>query len=87
MIQRKKPGISNLLTIYSALTDISIKTLEEMYETKNYQVFKADLAEIVADALRPIQSKYFEIMNGTELDKILDQGAEKSSLGCTKKIS
>jgi tryptophanyl-tRNA synthetase len=41
-------------------------------------VFKADLAEVVADALRPIQSKYFEIMNGTELDDILDKGAEKA---------
>lgn len=83
---KKKPGISNLLTIYSALTDISVKTLEEMYETKNYQVFKADLAEIVADALRPIQSKYFEIMNGTELDKILDQGAEKARLVAQRKL-
>lgn len=83
---KKKPGISNLLTIYSALTDISIKTLEEMYETKNYQVFKADLAEIVADTLRPIQSKYFEIMNGTELDKILDQGAEKARLVAQRKL-
>lgn len=83
---KKKPGISNLLTIYSALTDVSIKTLEEMYETKNYQVFKADLAEIVADALRPIQSKYFEIMNGTELDKILDQGAEKARLVAQRKL-
>lgn len=83
---KKKPGISNLLTIYSALTDISIKTLEEMYETKNYQVFKADLAEIVADALRPIQSKYFEIMNGTELDKILDQGAEKARVVAQRKL-
>lgn len=75
---KKKPGISNLLTIYSALTDYSIKELEEKYEDKNYQVFKADLAEVVADALRPIQSKYFEIMNGTELDDILDKGAEKA---------
>ena len=83
---KKKPGISNLLTIYSALTDISIKTLEEMYETKNYQVFKADLAEIVADALRPIQSKYFKIMNGIELDKILDQGAEKARLVAQRKL-
>ena len=69
---KKKPGISNLLTIYSALTDTPIKELEEQYMGKNYQVFKADLAEVVADALRPIQQRYFEIMNSTELDKILD---------------
>ncbi|MBN2268723.1 MAG: tryptophan--tRNA ligase [Acholeplasmataceae bacterium] len=83
---KKKPGISNLLTIYSALTEYSIKQLEEMYEDKNYQVFKADLAEIVADALRPIQSKYFEIMNGTELDKILDHGAEKARVVAQRKL-
>jgi tryptophanyl-tRNA synthetase len=84
---KKKPGISNLLTIYSALTDYSIKTLEEMYESKNYQSFKADLAEIVADALRPIQSKYFEIMNSSELDKILDQGADKARLVAQRKLA
>jgi len=83
---KKKPGISNLLTIYSALTDHSIKQLEEMYENKNYQVFKNDLAEVVADAIRPIQSKYFEIMNSTELDKILDQGAEKARHVASKKL-
>jgi len=83
---KKKPGISNLLTIYSALTDHSIKQLEEMYENKNYQVFKNDLAEVVADAIRPIQSKYFEIMNSTELDRILDQGAEKARHVASKKL-
>lgn len=83
---KKKPGISNLLTIYSALTDHSIKQVEEMYENKNYQVFKNDLAEVVADAIRPIQSKYFEIMNSTELDKILDQGAEKARHVASKKL-
>lgn len=84
---KKKPGISNLLTIYSALTDQPIKVIEELYEGKNYQTFKADLAEIVADALRPIQSKYFEIMNGTELDKILDEGAEKARMVAQRKLT
>ena len=83
---KKKPGISNLMTIYSALTDISIKDLEDNYQDKNYQIFKSDLAEVVADTLRPIQSRYFEIMNGTELDKVLDQGRDVAQKVAQKKL-
>jgi tryptophanyl-tRNA synthetase len=68
---RNKPGISNLLQIYSSLTDYSIKDLEKKYADSNYATFKDDLAEIVVDALRPIQQKYFEIINDTKLDEIL----------------
>ena len=81
-----KPGISNLLQIYASLTDYSIKELEKKYEHSSYAVFKADLAEIVADALRPIQQRYFEIINGTELDDILDRGRERAQLIASRKM-
>lgn len=83
---KKKPGISNLLTIYSSLTDEPIKDLEKKYKDKSYSVFKADLAEIVADALRPIQQMYFEYINNPRLDEILDQGAERARLIASRKI-
>jgi tryptophanyl-tRNA synthetase len=81
-----KPGISNLLTIYSSLTDLSIKDLEKKYENSSYAQFKADLAEIVADALRPIQQKYFDIINSPDLDDILTRGAERARLIANRKI-
>ncbi len=83
---KKKPGISNLLTIYSSLTLEPIKELEQKYKEKSYSVFKADLAEIVADALRPIQQRYFEFINNPKLDEILDQGAERARLIASRKI-
>ncbi|MCR3906311.1 MAG: tryptophan--tRNA ligase [Tenericutes bacterium] len=83
---RNKPGISNLLQIYSSLTDYSIKDLEKKYADSNYATFKDDLAEIVVDALRPIQQKYFEIINDTKLDEILNQGAERASVIASRKM-
>lgn len=83
---KKKPGISNLLTIYSSLTNEPIKELEAKYIDKSYAVFKADLAEIVADSLRPIQQKYFDYINSSKLDEILDQGAERARLLASRKI-
>lgn len=83
---KKKPGISNLLTIYSSLTNEPIKEIEIKYEDKSYSAFKADLAEIVADALRPIQQMYFEYINNPRLDEILDQGAERARLIASRKI-
>ncbi|MBU1093297.1 MAG: tryptophan--tRNA ligase [Firmicutes bacterium] len=83
---KKKPGISNLLTIYSSLTNETIKEVEKKYKGKSYSAFKADLAEIVADSLRPIQQMYFEYINNPRLDEILDQGAERAKLIASRKI-
>ncbi|MDL0434585.1 MULTISPECIES: tryptophan--tRNA ligase [unclassified Niallia] len=81
-----KPGVSNLLSIYSILSGKSIASLEEMYEGKGYGDFKADLAEVVVDTLRPIQEKYNELMNSPELDEILDLGAEKANKAANKMV-
>ena len=73
-----KPGISNLLSIYSSLTDESIDALQEKYKDSNYGVFKADLAEIVSDFLTAFQEKYEYYLNSEELDTILDNGRDKA---------
>jgi tryptophanyl-tRNA synthetase len=83
---KKKPGISNLLQIYASLTDYTIKELEEKYKDSNYATFKAELAEIVIDAIRPIQQKYFQIINDTKLDDILNQGADRARFVAGRKI-
>ena len=85
--KENKPGVSNLLTIYSALTNISIKDLEEKYQDSNYGTFKNDLAEVVANEIKPIHEKYHTIIKSKELDEILDQGRDRARLIASRKIS
>jgi tryptophanyl-tRNA synthetase len=74
-----KPGVSNLLTIYSVLSGISIEDLEKKYEGCGYGDFKKDLVEVTVNALAPIQERYNEIRNSEELIKILEDGAARAN--------
>ncbi|WP_027408927.1 tryptophan--tRNA ligase [Anoxybacteroides tepidamans] len=74
-----KPGIANLLNIYSILANKSIEQLEQEYAGKGYGEFKADLAQVVIDTLAPIQEKYYNLMESDLLDRVLDEGAEKAN--------
>lgn len=74
-----QPGVKNLLTIYSKLSGKSIEELESDYEGKGYGDFKNDLAEVVADALRPIREKALELIeNKDQLEEIYSEGAKKA---------
>ncbi|MBR5230362.1 MAG: tryptophan--tRNA ligase [Firmicutes bacterium] len=73
-----KPGISNLLSIYSALSGISIEELEVKYEGKGYGDFKKDLVEVTVEALAPIKARYEEIRHSDELIEILKDGAARA---------
>lgn len=73
-----KPGVSNLLTIYSSLKNISIEEAEDYFKDYNYGNFKKEVADLVVSVLSNIQTKYNEIINGTILDDILDKGREKT---------
>ena len=84
--KENKPGISNLLSIYSILSKRSIAEIEQQYEGKGYGDFKADLAEVVVQEIQPIQQKYKELMASPELDRILDQGAEKANQVARKMV-
>lgn len=74
-----KPGVSNLLTIYSVLSGKSIESLEKEYEGKGYGDFKKDLVEVTTSSLAPIRDKYNEIRNSDELISILKDGAERAN--------
>ena len=77
--EENKPGVSNLLTIYAALTNRAIDELLEQYEGKGYGDLKKDLAEIVVEFVKPIQERtraYLE--DPGYLDKVLAVGAEKA---------
>lgn len=73
-----KPGISNLLNIYSVLSGESIENLEKKYEGKGYGDFKKDLVEVTVNALAPIKERYEEIRHSQELIDILNEGAKKA---------
>ena len=80
VFSEEKPGISNLLSIYSAFSGESIEDAEKRFEGKGYGDFKLAVGETVADALRPIQQKYAEYLaDKAELERIMKEGAEKAS--------
>ncbi len=76
--EENKPGISNLMNIYSALTDRSIEDIEKEFEGANYGTFKKKVADVVVDVLTKIQTRYQELLTSDELDQILNEGIAKS---------
>ena len=85
--KENKPGISNLINIYAALTDLSINEVENKFVGYNYGNFKKEVADVVVDKLTAIQTKYNEIINSKELDIILDNGKNKTMELAYKKYS
>jgi tryptophanyl-tRNA synthetase len=74
-----KPGVSNLLRIYSALTGTEIATLEEKYAGKGYGDFKKDLADVVVDFVTPFRTRTHELLEDTTyLDQVLADGAARA---------
>lgn len=84
--KENKPGISNLLTIYSALKNISIEQAEEEFKDCNYGTFKKAVADAVVNELIPFQQKYNEIINSNLVDEALNLGAEKARVIANKKL-
>lgn len=77
--QENKPGISNLMNIYTAFSDLSIEDIEKKYEGKGYGDFKKDLVEILVNGLAPIKQKFEEIRYSDELIEILKDGANRAN--------
>jgi tryptophanyl-tRNA synthetase len=79
--EKLKPGISNLLTIHSALSGKSISDLESEFSGKGYGDFKAAVAEVVIAKLEPISKRTNELMDDpAELSRVLSNGAQKASV-------
>jgi tryptophanyl-tRNA synthetase len=75
-----KPGITNLLRIYSALTGIDVADLEARYAGSGYGRFKKDLAEVVVQAFAPIRERTEKLLGDeAELDRLLGHGAARAS--------
>ncbi|MFT4288837.1 tryptophan--tRNA ligase [Nocardioides sp.] len=74
-----KPGVSNLLRIYSVLTDAPVEKLEEQYAGRGYGDFKKDLADVVVDFVTPFRSRALELLDDpTYLSGVLAAGAARA---------
>ena len=77
--EKEKPGISNLLSIHSALSGQKISDIEDDFAGKGYGDFKAAVAEVVTDHLRPIRDRALELLDDEQhLVQVLHAGADKA---------
>jgi tryptophanyl-tRNA synthetase len=83
----EKPGLSNLLTIYSALTARSIESLEEQYAGRGYGDFKKDLGEVVVEFVTPFRDRTLELLEDREtLADVLAAGADRAAAVAEKTL-
>ena len=80
--KENQPGISNLINIYSAITDLSIKEIEDKFMNYKYGEFKTEVAVKVIEKLDQIKEKYYKLISSKELDEVLDAGRD-----ATRKIA
>lgn len=84
----QKPGVSNLLTIYSTLTGTGVAELEQKYAGKGYGALKTDLAEVMVDFVTPFRERTQQFLDDPEtLDSILAKGAEKARAVAAETLS
>jgi len=83
----EKPGISNLIEIYSVATGKSIPEIEKEFDGKGYGEFKIAVGEAVAAMLKPVQDRYNELCNDKEyIDNVIKTNAEKASYYANKTL-
>jgi len=87
-VDKSRPGISNLVQLYSLITDMPIKDVEAQFSFKMYSDFKSELGNVMAEFLAPIQKKYDEISTDKAyLESVLDKGAENAYYRARKTLS
>ncbi|MEI7697363.1 MAG: tryptophan--tRNA ligase [Actinomycetes bacterium] len=85
--EKEKPGISNLLTIHSALSGTAIPALESEFAGKGYGDFKSAVAEVVVEYLRPIRTKALELLEDEKhLIDLLHVGSAKARVVATETL-
>ena len=82
-----KPGISNLLTIMSALTNEPVDKIAARFDGQGYGTFKKAVADVVCKELEELQNKVKEIQKSGIIDDVLKNGAERASYHARKKLS
>ncbi|MDF2992878.1 MAG: trpS [Microbacterium sp.] len=84
----EKPGVSNLLVIYSALTGQDITAIEDEYAGRGYGDFKKGLAEVVVNEFEPVRERALELIaDPAELDRVLAVNAERAASVAEKTLA
>ena len=84
----KKPGVSNLMTIYSAITGKTMEEIESEFAGKGYGDFKAAVGQAVADELRPIRENFARLMQDRSyLEEEMKKGAERATYIANKTLT
>ncbi|MDA3730239.1 tryptophan--tRNA ligase [Niameybacter massiliensis] len=85
--QEAKPGISNLMTIYSAVTGMSMEAIQNEFEGKGYGDFKMRVGEAVVEELRPLHKRFEELSKDKAyIDGIIKKNAETANYLATKTL-
>ena len=83
-----KPGISNLMGIYSVMTGKTLPDIEKEFDGQGYGTFKTAVAESVIDTLKPVQDEYNRILNDKAyLEATLKDGAQKAQYVANKLVN
>ena len=83
----KKPGVSNLLSIYAVLSGKKIQELEEQFQGKMYGHLKMETAQLVIETLKPVQEKYSQLMKEQSyLFDVMSEGAAKAKAVASKTL-
>lgn len=83
-----KPGVTNLISIYSAITEKSVAAIEDEFAGKGYGDFKKTVADAVIAVLDPVRQRYDELIrNQSYLDEVLKAGAEAAQKTAWKTLS
>ena len=83
-----KPGVSNLMAIYSTFTGKTMEEIEAEFAGKGYGDFKLAVAEVTADALAPVQAEYNRILADKEyVDAVLKDGAARAARIANRTVS
>ena len=73
-----QPGISNLINIYVSLSGMKQEEVVTKFADSNYGTFKTAVADLVVEEIEKIQKRYNDLINSEKLDRILDEGVEKT---------
>lgn len=85
--EENQPGISNLMSILSKITNEDFESIEKRYEGKGYGEFKREVAETVATLLKTIQTRFAQYNKPEVLDEILADGAKKAQVTASETLA
>ena len=85
--KENKPGVSNLMTIYSAATGKSFEEIENEFAGRGYGDFKVTVGESVVELLRPVREKTEDLLKNKDfLEQIYTEGARRASFLASKTL-